>query len=135
MLVAMMLNAKEKATAKYSCTLGNDVSPNAYGWKVAQVDSVGLARRTSLLNIAEDTLRSHFQKLMAPRNMFAIPLQYAGLGELPEFCDAIRAQYHSALICPNCKSIGVIPIVYGLPDLELAKDEARQSGPGRLWWK
>lgn len=123
--VAMALKAKERATARYSCTLGDDVSPNAFGWKVAHVDSVGLTSRTSLLNHAEHTLRTHFRKLMAPRNMFAIPLRYAGLGELPEFRDAIRAHYNSALICPNCKSIGTIPIVYGLPDLELAKDEAR----------
>jgi hypothetical protein len=95
--VAMILNAKEKPpTAKYRCTLGKAVNPNFYGWKVAHVCPVGLKSRASLLNITEDTLRSHFRKLMVPRNMFAIPLRYAGLGELPEFCKAIRAQYHSA---------------------------------------
>jgi hypothetical protein len=95
--IAMILNAKEKATARYHRTLGKTVHLNAAGWKVAHVDPVGLTSRTSLLNVAEPTLRSHFRKLMAPRNMFAIPLRYAGLGELPEFCDAIRTQYHSVL--------------------------------------
>jgi hypothetical protein len=89
--VAMVLNATEKSKAYYRCTLGKVVSPNAYGWKVAHVDPVGLMSRTSIADVAEPILRSHFRKLMSPRNMFAIPLRYAGLGELPEFCDAIRA--------------------------------------------
>lgn len=89
--VAMMLRPKERAAATYSCTLGKAVNPNTYGWKVAHVDAVGLSSRSDILDLPADVLESHFRKLMAPRNMFAIPLRYTGLGELPEFRDAIRA--------------------------------------------
>ena len=94
--VAMILPAKEEAAATYRCTLGKGVNPNAYGWKVAHVDAVGLSSRTDLLELPENTIQSHFRRLMTPRNMFAIPLRYAGLGELLEFCDAIRAILRAA---------------------------------------
>lgn len=57
-------------------------------WKVAHIDAVGLGNR-ALVDIGESTLRQHFRKLMTPSNMFVVPLKYAGLAELPEFCQAI----------------------------------------------
>jgi hypothetical protein len=44
---------------------------------------------TPLADVDVDRLREHFRKFMSPSNMFVIPLKYAGLGELPEFCEAI----------------------------------------------
>jgi hypothetical protein len=89
--IAMILKAKERAVARYKCTLNNVVNPNSAGWKVAHIDGVGLGNRTMLTAVDESTLREHFRKLMAPSNMFAIPLKYAGLGELAEFCRALGA--------------------------------------------
>jgi len=90
--VAMILKQREKSIATHTCTLKGHMNPNAYGWKVAHIEPVGLSNRTPLSELREDTLQQHFRKLMTPRNMFAIPIRYAGLGELPEFCEAISAE-------------------------------------------
>ena len=66
------------------------------GWKVAHIDGVGLGNRTTVAELSESTLREHFRKLMRPSNMFVIPLKYAGLAELPEFCEAVGALFKSA---------------------------------------
>ncbi len=87
--VAMILKASEKTDAKYKCTLDKSFNLNQFGWKVCHVEPVGLGTRTSVVEIDERVLRDHFRKLMTPSNMFVIPLKYAGLGELPEFCRAM----------------------------------------------
>lgn len=87
--VAMIMKTSEKKKAKYHCTLRGSINPNAAGWKVCHIQGVGLATRTPIAEIDESVLLKHFHKLMTPRNMFVIPLKYAGLGELPEFCEAI----------------------------------------------
>ena len=94
--VAMMLKPVERATAEFRCTLAKAVNPNAAGWKVAHVDGVRLASASAVESTAEPRLREHFIRLMAPRNMFVIPTLYAGLGELPEFCDEIRKQIQAS---------------------------------------
>jgi hypothetical protein len=88
--VAMVLNASERTRAGYQCLLSETLSPNLSGWKVCHLEGVGLARRTLVSEIDDITLREHFRKLMAPSNMFLVPKKYGGLGELPEFCQAIR---------------------------------------------
>ena len=87
--IAMIMNPAERASANYRCTLSKSVSPNTYGWKVCHVEGVGLANRRSLNEIDETVLQQHFRRLMSPSNMFVIPLKYAGLGELTEFCQEI----------------------------------------------
>ena len=89
--VAMILKAGERAAARYKCTLSKVVNPNDAGWKVAHIDGVGLSRRVPITEVGESTLEEHFRKLMKPGNMFVIPLRYAGLAELPEFCQALGA--------------------------------------------
>jgi hypothetical protein len=81
----------ERQAARFKCTLGKVPSPNASGWKLAHVDGVGLATTVPLTDLGETQLCGHFLKLMSPRNMFVVPTKYSGLGELPEFCAAVRA--------------------------------------------
>ncbi len=88
--VAMILNKSERAAARYRCTLKRAVNPNSAGWKVAHIAGVGLASGDPIEAISEARLGQHFSRLMSPRNMFVIHTEYAGLGELPEFCDEIR---------------------------------------------
>lgn len=87
--VAMVLGRAERERAKYKCTLSRTLSPNSFGWKVCHVEGVRLGGGGSLSEISEAILREHFRKLMAPSNMFVVPKKYGGLGELPEFCQAI----------------------------------------------
>jgi hypothetical protein len=89
--VAMILKSVERRAARFKCTLGKVPSPNASGWKLAHVDGVGLATTVPLTDIGETQLREHFRRLLSPRNMFVVPTKYSGLGELPEFCAAVRA--------------------------------------------
>jgi hypothetical protein len=94
--VAMILKRIECSTARFKCTLGRVVNPNAAGWKVAHVKGVGLSSNLPLVDFSETQLRQHFRRLMVPRNMFVVPTRYAGLSELPEFCDAMGKFMQSA---------------------------------------
>jgi hypothetical protein len=88
--IAVALKAGERASARYRCTLNRCPSPSASGWKVAHITSVGLISRLALAHLPEDRLRDHFVRLMSPRSMFVVPRAYAGLGELPEFCEELQ---------------------------------------------
>jgi hypothetical protein len=88
--MAMILKATERARAHYRCTLNRCANPNAAGWKVAHIVNVGLASSEPLEQITESRLREHFVRLMSPRNMFVVPSRYAGLGEVPEFCEELQ---------------------------------------------
>lgn len=87
--VAMIFKEAEKSFAKFRCSLNRIVNPNSAGWKVCHIEGIGLAARGSLFDGPEDLLRRHFRLFMAPSNMFVIPIKYSGLGEVPEFCNAI----------------------------------------------
>jgi len=89
--VAMAMSGPERASARYRCNLTSMGlgSPNGAGWKVCHIKRVGLAGTIPIGALPEPQLREHFRRLMAPGNMFVIPKKYSGLGELPEFCDAI----------------------------------------------
>jgi hypothetical protein len=63
----------------------------AAGWKLAHIDEVGLGTRERLENIPMSALEDHFRRLVLPTNMFAIPKRWAGLGEVPEVIEVIRA--------------------------------------------
>jgi hypothetical protein len=88
--VAMVFKRVERLTARFKCNLRRVINPNDAGWKVAHIEGVGLSTNFSLVNFSETQLLQHFQRLMAPRNMFVVPKKYAGLGELPEFCEEMR---------------------------------------------
>jgi len=88
--MAMILTATERENAHHRCTLNRCANPNAAGWKVAHIINVGLASSIALEQMPEARLREHFVRLMSPGNMFVVPSRYAGLGELPEFCDELQ---------------------------------------------
>jgi hypothetical protein len=88
--MAMILKASERANAHHRCTPNHCANPNAAGWKVAHIINVGLASSTALEQMPEAQLREHFVRLMSPDNMFVVPSRYAGLGELPEFCEELQ---------------------------------------------
>lgn len=87
--VAMVLKGSERNSARYKCLLSQAKNPASRGWKIAHIQPVGLRSRGLLMGISE--LKVHFRKLMIPENMFVVPVSYAGLGELPEFCTAMGA--------------------------------------------
>jgi hypothetical protein len=93
--VAMVLKASERKASRFKCVLSQVANPNAAGWKVAHVRAIGLRDRTDVRHISEATLRQHFLQFMTPSNMFVVPLRYAGLAEIPEFCTVMGSYRES----------------------------------------
>lgn len=93
--VAMVLKTPERKVSRFKCVLSQVANPNEADWKVAHVKAIGLRDRTDIRHISEATLKQHFLQFMTPSNMFVVPLQYAGLAEIPEFCHVMGSDYTS----------------------------------------
>ena len=89
--IAMALSRGEQATAVYRGLRGRCPSTNDAGWKLAHLEDVALRGRGALAGYADGLLEGHFRRLMSPRNMFVVPLGWAGLAEVPEFIEGFRA--------------------------------------------
>lgn len=89
--VAMAFKKVEKAAAKYRGTRGQVDHLNAVGWKLAHITPVALGGIGPLEARSLPTLEQHFLRFMSPRNMFVVPLSWAGLAETDEMADAITA--------------------------------------------
>ena len=76
---------------KYQRTLSVKDNVNKRGWKLCHIERVGLATRTALEEVDLGLLCEAFRRLLAPANQFLVPLHWGGLGEVPEFIEAIRA--------------------------------------------
>jgi hypothetical protein len=80
----------EKANMTYRCTLSSADNVNKQGWKLCHIQEIGLGTKINVCQVPLETLIQHFRLLMKPSNHFLVPLQWAGLGELPEFISEIR---------------------------------------------
>lgn len=80
----------ERDQVHFKCTLSSADNVNKRGWKLCHIQDVGLRTKTRLEDLAVDTLIRHFCLFMLPSNHFVIPLEWSGLGELPEVIDEIR---------------------------------------------
>lgn len=89
--IAMILKTVEREQASYRCPLGKAENLNMVGWKLAHIESIGLRQRGELEDTAMERLETHFLRFMDPNNMFLVPKAWAGLGEMPEMIDAVRA--------------------------------------------
>jgi len=78
---------KEKDGATYTKVLGNY---NLKGWRVCHIEPVGLNSRKAIEEIDISILEEHFWRYLSPKNMFLIPKNIAGLGEIQEFIDEQR---------------------------------------------
>lgn len=88
MPVAAALTDDERAQARYTGTVATMDAPNLneLGYSVCHITHVGL-RRVPLEERTEVELLAHSLLFLSPVNMFVVPKEYAGLGELPEFVD------------------------------------------------
>lgn len=87
--IAMILKKKEKASAAYKCCGRKDLLFNDYGWKVCHKESVKFGRG-NIVDMSLDSLKGHFCRFMSPQNMFLIPLQLGGLGELSGLIEIMK---------------------------------------------
>lgn len=88
--VAMVLKAVERAQASLTCTLRAEHNLNTAGWKLAHIEPVGLRMTRAVEDIELARVQSHHRLLMSPSNMFLVPREWAGLGELPEVQEVFR---------------------------------------------
>lgn len=88
--MAMIMGSVERETAVYRGLRGDVPNPNAHGWKVCHKDRVRLRGRGDITEIPLEHLKDHFKRFLAPSNMFLVPKALSGLGELPQFIEAIR---------------------------------------------
>ena len=65
-------------------TLGK-FSLNKEGWKLCHIEPIGLNDKTPVEEIDIKRLEEHFIKLASPGNMFVVPLEIGGIGEIQEF--------------------------------------------------
>ena len=87
----MVLKGHEKKTARLIATLAKRDNLNVAGWKLAHIEPIGLQKlQPDVCSI--ERLQRHLVSFLSPSNMFAVPKQWAGLGEVPEFVVAIREQ-------------------------------------------
>lgn len=82
----------EKSLMKYKCKLSIDDCVNLPkpGWKLCHVQEIGLSSRTPLEQVELSELHKHCRLLLSPSNHFVVPLEWGGLGEVPEFIEELR---------------------------------------------
>ena len=73
----MLCLAKFKLKMKFSL--------NKEGWKLCHIEPIGLNDKTPVEEIDIKRLEEHFIKLASPGNMFVVPLEIGGIGEIQEF--------------------------------------------------
>jgi hypothetical protein len=89
--VAMAFKKEERAAAKYRGTRSQLEHLNAAGWKLAHIIPVAVGGRTPLESRPLPSLEQHLLRFLSPRNMFVVPLPWAGLAETVEMTAAISA--------------------------------------------
>lgn len=92
--VAMVVDREMAARSRYKCSRVSGPSPNSLGWKVCHKREVRLRGRGPLKHRRLADLQEHFQDFLAPSNMFLVPLSLGGLGEIPQFIEAIAREPH-----------------------------------------
>jgi hypothetical protein len=82
----------ERSEVKYKATLSTcAVNLNSQGWKLCHIVPVGLKSRTLVQDLSVGQLENHLRLLLKPSNHFLVPKSWAGLGEIPEVIQEIRA--------------------------------------------
>lgn len=87
---AYAIKASDRAKMRYSCTLSAADNVNKRGWKLGHIEDVGLGTRQPISKVPIEELKRHFRNLIRPSNMFLVPLEWAGFGELSEVVEAVR---------------------------------------------
>ena len=82
------LTKKEKEKAKYTKTLGKDALSDAdTKWKLCHIEPVGMNSRKNIVDLDINDIKECFKRYSNPMNMFILPKEIGGLGEIQEFID------------------------------------------------
>lgn len=86
-----VLTKEEKKKAKYTKTLGKDALSNIDAkWKLCHIEPVGLNSRKNIEDLDINEIIMYFIRYANPVNMFILPKEIGGLGEIQEFIDEQR---------------------------------------------
>jgi len=78
----------DRLKAKHTKTLGKEALSHADAkWKLCHIEPVGLNSRQPIERMAICTIIEHFKRYANPKNMFILPKEIGGLGEIQEFID------------------------------------------------
>jgi hypothetical protein len=85
------LTKEDKKKAKYTKILGKDALSNAnVKWKLCHIEPVGLNNRKNIEDLDINEIVKYFMRYANPMNMFILPKEIGGLGEIQEFIDEQR---------------------------------------------
>ena len=80
------LKKEDKEIMKHTKTLGKFSLSNAYSkWKLCHIEPVGLNSRKCIKDLDIEKIIEYFKRYANPKNMFALPKEIGGLGEIQEF--------------------------------------------------
>lgn len=83
---ALSKEDRNNKEVKYRKALGRDALSDAeFKWKLCHIDPVGLNCRKPIAEMDIESLIDHFIKYANPKNMFILPKEIGGLGEVKEF--------------------------------------------------
>lgn len=82
------LTKEDKKKAKYTKTLGKDaLSGTDTKWKLCHIEPVGMNSRKNIEDLDINEIIKYFKRYANPMNMFILPKEIGGLGEIQEFID------------------------------------------------
>jgi len=79
----------DEGKIKYKRSVGK-YSVNKLGWKLCHIFGVGIGTPIPIEKVPIEILEDHFTKLGSPSNMFLVPLEIGGIGEIDEFIQEQR---------------------------------------------
>lgn len=82
------LTKDDKIKATYTKTLGKDaISDTNSKWKLCHIEPVGLNSRKKINDLDINEIIKYFKRYANPMNMFILPKEIGGLGEIQEFIE------------------------------------------------
>lgn len=96
--IVYALTREQQKIAKHTKTLGEYALSDENGkWKLCHIIPVGFNSRKRIEEFPIEKIKEHFIHYANPRNMFVLPKEIGGLGEVQEFID----QQETEDICPG----------------------------------
>jgi len=90
--VVMIQKKVEKAQARYHRSLTKEYDVNRQGWKLGHIRPVGLNTRTPVETLPLARIQEQHTALIAPSNMFVVPLAWSGLAEVEAVIQCVAAR-------------------------------------------
>lgn len=85
------LTKEDRKKVKYTKILGKDALSNAeVKWKLCHIEPVGLNSHKNIVDLDVNEIIKYFKRYANPMNMFILPKEIGGLGEIQEFIDEQR---------------------------------------------